>query len=125
MAMYSTFDVQIEYSGTDQYIRAIRFNMIRANGNIKISAFKSNKGGVSVTRSNECFLEDALTYMKSNFEGRMAVFARTVCDNAEIFEKHSPSLGHNTHHWELYGNAQYDELSLSQIVEIIKECRLR
>lgn len=123
--MYNSFDVPIEYSESDQYIRAIRFNSIRSNGDIKISAFKSNKGGVSVTRSNDRYLQDALIFMKSHFEGRMAVFHRTVCDLTGVYEKHSPSPGHNLHHWELYGSEENTELSLHQIAEIIKVCNFQ
>ena len=93
--------------------------MIRPNGVIKISAFKSNKGGVSVTRSNDRYLQDALTYMKSHFERRMAVFQRTVCCRTGVNEKYFPSPGHNLHHWELYGSEEETELSQHQIVEII------
>lgn len=119
MDAYNSFDIAYKYSDTDCYIRAVRLNMIRRNGEIKDAAFKSRKGGVSVTRSNEELLEYALAYMKSHFDGVMAKFPVTVCKEASIFEKHSPSQGHNMHHWELYGSQKEDGLSDEQIDTLI------
>ena len=115
MAGCSRFEVLFDYSDADQYIRAIRFNFIRRNGEVKAGAFKSKKGGVSVTRSNDLLMELALSYMKMHFEGEMAVFPASICTFANIFEKHSPNPGHNLHHWELYGNSNFEELTEEQI----------
>ena len=122
MDEYSNFELPFDYSDEDKYIRAIRFNLIRPNGDIKISAFKSNKGGLSVTRSNEKYLEYALNYMRVHFEGMMAIFPTIVCKINGIYEKHSPSEGHNLHHWELYGDETESALTSTQIMAIIKEC---
>lgn len=53
MAGYNSIEVLFDYSEADRYIRAIRFNLLRRNGEVKDGAFKSKKGGVSVTRSND------------------------------------------------------------------------
>ncbi|SEQ07278.1 hypothetical protein SAMN02910369_01130 [Lachnospiraceae bacterium NE2001] len=63
MDIYNSFEIPFQYSNDDKYIRAIRFNMIRRNGDIKISAFKSNRGGVSVTRSYDKHMKYATDYM--------------------------------------------------------------
>ena len=120
MDTFSSFEFPFRYSDDDSYIRAIRFNMIRRNGEIKISAFKSNRGGVSVTRTNDAVYDKAMGYMMSNFEGTMAVFPVKVCKDYLIYEEHSPSHGHNFHHWKLYGDAAYNELSMIQIIALIK-----
>ena len=119
MPAYNSFEVPFDYSNTDKYIRAIRFNMLRRNGEVKAGAFKSKKGGVFVTRSNDLLMAMAMSYMKVRFEGVMAVFPKSICDDTNIFEKHSPSPGHNLHHWELYGNIEYDELTEEQIDALI------
>ena len=119
MSKYSSFETQFELSDCDKYIRAVRFNLIRRNGEIKAGAFKSNNGGVSVTRSNELLLNRALTYMKSHFEGEMAVFPTIICRENKIFEKHSPSPGHNFNHWELYGNDSLNPLTDEQIDTLV------
>ncbi|GEM_PF-4182288 len=121
MAEYSSFELPFDYTDQDQYIRAIRYHFIRRNGDIKAGAFKSHNGGVSVTRSNDLLLSRALTYMKAHFEGRMAVFPQASCASAEIFEKYSPSPGHNLHHWELFGNRECGELTEEQIDTLIDE----
>lgn len=119
MGEFSSFETPFEYADDDRYIRAVRHNMIRRNGEIKASAFKSNRGGVSVTRCNDNVFEIAIAFMKKRFEGRMAVFSRMACREADIFEKHSPSPGHNIHHWELFGNREEKELSNDQIAVLI------
>ena len=120
MDTFSSFETPFQYSDNDEYIRAIRFNMIRKNGDIKISAFKSNRGGVSVTRCNNTVYEKAMAYMLSNFEGAMASFPVMICKENSIYEKHCPSPGHNLHHWELYGDPQSGELTLAQITALVK-----
>ena len=55
------------------------------------------------------------SHMNMHFEGKMAIFPETVCVDANIFEMHSPTPGHNLHHWELYGNSQHDALAEEQI----------
>lgn len=115
MAGYNSFEVPFDYSEADRYIRAIRFNLLRRNGEVKAGAFKSKKGGVSVTRSNDLLMQIALYYMKKHFEGVMAVFPVQICEDNYIYEEHSPSPGYNLHHWELYGNSQYEELTEEQI----------
>ena len=119
MESYNSFEIPFQYSDCDQYIRAIRLNMIRRNGEIKDSAFKSKKGGVSVTRSNQNLFDYAIAYMKSHFDGVMASFAEDICPTSGIFEKPSPSPGHNIHHWELYGSSEETELTDEQIDKII------
>ena len=119
MDAYSSFEIPFQYSDQDCYIRAIGLNMIRRNGEIKDSAFKSKKGGVSVTRSNDDLFDYAIAYMKSHFDGVMASFMENVCPVAGIYEQHSPSPGHNHHHWELYGSAEKIELTDDQIDKII------
>ena len=120
MAELNSFEIPFEYKAEDSYIRAIRFNLIRKNGEILPGAYKSKRGGVSVTRTNEKVKEIAVTYMKSHFEGNMALFSRTVCDEFDIYEQHSPSPNHNLHHWELYGNPDKAELSDEQILQLIR-----
>ena len=120
MNMYNSFEEPFEYSIEDHYIRAIRFNMIRRNGEIKISAFKSNRGGVSVTRTSNAVFAYAVSYMKAHFEGVMAMFPVKTCKDNDIYEKHSPSPGHNMHHWELYGDSQERELSVPQMVALME-----
>lgn len=119
MSEFSSFETPLEYSDYDKYIRAIRFNLIRRNGEISAGAFKSNRGGVSVTRSNEILLNRALSYMKSHFEGEMAVFPTKVCSKNGVYEKHSPSSHRNLHHWELYGDKNLDPLTDEQIDAIV------
>ena len=119
MSEFSSFEAPFECSEHDKYIRAIRFNLIRRNGEIKAGAFKSNRGGVSVTRSNEILLNWALSYMKSHFEGEMAVFPTRVCGENGICERHSPSPGHNIHHWELYGDESLNPLTDEQMDAIV------
>ena len=119
MSEYSSFEATFDPSSRDSYIRAVRFNLIRRNGEIKASAFKSNSGGVSVTRSNEILLNRALSYMKSHFEGEMAVFPTVVCGKNGVYEKHSPSPRHNLHHWELYGDEGLNPLTDEQIDAIV------
>ena len=58
MAVYNSFEIPFDYSERDKYIRAVRFNLIRPNGEIKAGAFKSKKGGVSVTRSDDLLLNN-------------------------------------------------------------------
>ena len=120
MDAYSSFETPFQYSEKDCYIRAIRENMIRKNGDIKRSAFISNRGGVSVTRSNDELYEEAMGYMKTHFHGYMGVFSTEICDFAEIVQKHKPSPGHNAHHWELFGDENGAELSTMQIAAIIE-----
>ena len=115
MGTYNSFEIPFQYSNQDHYIRAIRLNMIRRNGEIKDSAFKSKKGGVSVTRSNDELFDYAISYMKSHFDGVMASFSARICSAADIYESHSPSPGHNLHHWELYGSTEGTELTDDQI----------
>ena len=122
MGTYNSFELPFQYSENDMYIRAIRRNMIRRTGEIKISAFKSNKGGVSVTRTNDVVLDKAITYMLLHFEGMMASFPVTVCKKNNIHEVHSPSPGYNLHHWELYGDLQRNEMTIAQIAAIIEAC---
>ena len=120
MAELSSFEIPFQYSESDQYIRAIRYNLIRKNGEIMPGAFKSRRGGVSVTRTNESIKEYALAYMNAHFEGIKVTFSRTVCDEYSISETHSPSPGHNLHHWELYGDTEESDLSDIQILALIK-----
>ena len=122
MYTFNSFEQDFRYSEDDSYIRAVRFNMIRKNGDIKVSAFKSNHGGVSVTRTNEIVYEKAMAYMRSYFEGIMALFPVRTCADNDIFEIHSPSPGHNMHHWELFGDSQKNELTLKQIMAILQAC---
>ena len=117
----SSFETPFLYSNKDYYIRAVRLNMIRKNGEIKDCVFKSKKGGVSVTRSNDDLYNCAMKYMETHFEGIMLAFQERVCVEVDIFEKHSPTPGHNLHHWELYGSKSEIELSDSQINAIIDE----
>lgn len=117
--MCSSFEIPFVQSDNDKYIRAVRLNLIRRNGDISACAFKSNRGGVSVTRSNSALLDRALLYMKLFFEGKMAVFPVALCAKEHIYEKHSPSLGHNLHHWELYGDSDLSPLSDEQIDALI------
>ncbi|MBR1685404.1 MAG: hypothetical protein IJ708_09740 [Clostridia bacterium] len=119
MGAYSSFETPFQYSDQDNYIRAIRENMIRKNGDIKRSAFRSKRGGVSVTRSNDELYDEAIGYMKTHFQGYMGVFQTSVCDSAEIAQMHKPSPGHNAHHWELFGDEDGAELSTMQIAAII------
>lgn len=119
MEKYSSFEIPFEYSDNDGFIRAIRLNMIRKNGEIKTSAFKSNKGGVSVTRYNPDVYEYAIGYMNSHFEGIMATFPCLICNKNNIITVHNPTKGHNLHHWELYGSEQKTALSVEQIIAII------
>lgn len=119
MAVYSSFEAPFEYSENDQYIRAIRNYLLRRNGEVKAGAFKSHKGGVSVTRTNMVLLNFALSYMNAHFEGEMAIFPEKACKEACIYEKHSPSPGHNIHHWELYGDPELTELTEEQIDALI------
>ena len=100
-------------------------NMIRRNGEIKISAFKSNRGGVSVTRCNQDTYEYAMRYMNSNFEGMMGEFPCSICDKHNVYAFHSPSEGHNLHHWELYGSEQKTDLSIEQILAIINSITIK
>ena len=118
MQEFNSFETPFEYSERDRYIRAVRFNLIRRNGEIKAGAFKSNRGGVSVTRSNDVLFNRALSYMKLNFEGKMAVFPVKICSMASIFEKHSPSKS-NIHHWELCGGIDCSGLNEEQIDQLI------
>lgn len=120
MHEFDSFEMPFEYKDSDKYIRAIRDNLIRKNGEIKAGAFKTNKGGVSVTRCNDSVLDYALKYMEFHFEGVMAVFPRMVYLNSNIYEKYSPSQGYNKHHWELYANKNRDALSEEQIDAIIE-----
>ena len=124
MAMYNSFELPFQYSKNDTYIRAIRRNMIRKNGEIKISAFKSNKGGVSVTRTNDAVFDKAMAYMLLHFEGLMASFPVIVCKQNAIHEEHSPSPGHNLHHWELYGDQNHEEMTPGQIAAVIEVCTI-
>ena len=124
MDTYDSFEYPFQYSDTDRYIRAVRFNLIRRNGQIKISAFKSNRGGVSVTRTNTTVYEKAMAYMWSHFEGEMVSFDVNVCKENDIYEKHSPSPGHNHHHWELYGDSEHNPLNEKQIAAILEVCRI-
>ena len=124
MEEYSSFELPFQYSDQDHYIRAVRENMIRKNGDIKGCAFKSRNGGASVTRSNRELLEYAIGYMKAHFDGVMAVFEEKLCAKVRIYEKYSPSLGHNLHHWELYGDIEESALSDEQIDSIINACVL-
>ena len=124
MAELNSFELPFEYAVTDTYIRAIRFNQLRKNGEIMPGAFHSKRGGVSVTRTNDAVWEYAFAYMKAHFEGVMATFPRTVCDDNAIFEKHNPSPGHNLHHWELYGNSNLSCLTDEQVIALIKNADL-
>ena len=119
MHEFSSFEIQFDQTDDDKYIRAVRFNLIRRNGDIKAGAFKSNRGGVSVTRTNNVLLNRALAYMKSHFEGEQVAFPVTVCSENDIYEKHSPSPGHNLNHWELYGDKNLNALSDEQIDALI------
>lgn len=120
MDAYNSFEIPFQYSDKDSYIRAIRENMIRKNGDIKRSAFRSNRGGVSVTRCNEELYDDAIGYMKTHFQGYMGIFQTKECDLAEIVQIHKPSPGHNIHHWELFGDENGNELTTMQISAIIE-----
>lgn len=122
--MSKKFSCTFKYSQDDSYIRAIRPDYIRRNGEIKAAAFKSNRGGVSVTRTNEAHMEEALDFMRFNFQGKMGVFSRAVCDQTQIEEVHSPTPGYNEHHWELYGNSSMVPLSGEQILEIVQNTKL-
>lgn len=124
MDAYSSFETPFQYSDNDSYIRAIRENMIRKNGDIKRSAFRSNRGGVSVTRCNDELYDEAMGYMKTHFSGYMGIFKTQVCDSAGIFQTHKPSPGHNAHHWELFGNEEREELSTMQIGSIIENIKI-
>ena len=106
----------------DNYIRAIRDRFI-SDGSIDASAFKSNKGGVSVTRADTGDLDRQIKYMRRRFEGHMGVFPTGVCHSANIFEDYSPSL-ENANHWELYGSKSHEPLSLAQIKHIINNITL-
>ena len=120
MDAYSSFETPFQYSDNDSYIRAIRENMIRKNGDVKRCAFRSNRGGVSVTRSSDGLFDEAMGYMKTHFQGYMGVFDVKICDMLEIIQKHKPSAGHNAHHWELYGDEDESELTTMQIAAIIE-----
>ena len=41
MHEFSSFEIQFDQTDDDKYIRAVRFNLIRRNGDIKAGAFKS------------------------------------------------------------------------------------
>ena len=118
MSDYSVFHDEIIPSQSDEYIRAVYNHFFDRNGCIVSATFKSSRGGVSVTRSNESVAHNAMCYMKQNYQGKMAVFPVASCGRLSIHDEYEPSP-YNSNHWGLYGDTEHNDLSNRQIAGLI------